>query len=1598
MKYTLIIYLIAFRYMPEDINHIEQRIDKNQDKLLAQDEIFDFLKDENNVKSLWENLSKAFDVTNFQKKTKLSNDIFNAIINNKDLQKCLSNKISNNQQLNKSELLILYIQSLVDWANKLNIASSISIVQTWTDIYSQYWWQQLLSYIRKYYNNPNYNFYQWWIKKTQTLPIFNNTESLSKKIQLPNIDTWVNFFSTREFEKLLSWAQSNFREEVDNEKIASQKRNSEKSSPKEYVKYDLYIFSLKKYQLFIEKEHESIVNSIYWSIDKFEEQTHLAEKYFSQLEEIISSKFPNIEEISIHLQDYVKELSKIKNKYLKWIDEEEANKRYNQYIKEINAMENAEWISHIKQVLSKEPTTSEEAQEYFNTLNKLQEIKWKEDVIKWKYSKTIDNYESYLLAKNNIINEFGVNNLNSWNDQYSKYIDTINKYDEQYKDFNKANYNNYIKQLSNSGLSKHFNNLNKLMNCLKDTENDHFPIRYIKEEIKDQKEKQKNIDEHWNRIKNSNILLYQLYNVGARSINAFISSTWWTWRKLWATLCSLWHDDDETKALFERADNWIPLIGISTVQSQSVYENGKITFNWDNGPWVIAESIVNMYTLIAWSWALAKWAAKWATLTWINVWTKWLKIAQRTWLFSSWFIQQVWPSFQEWLNAWMRWNDALLYSCLSAWIQWALELVSPNEFLLWKWSWVAKQYIHELLKDWSKNSFKVVWKLFLKNVWSEILEENIQESLQLCAWNLVNMWANNQFELWNNALDSDWNLNNFAATILVTTLTTWIVTWWSTIIQGNSLSSTNKSQLIQEIKANPELYSDVIDVLDKAIDWKTNIPGTNIESLTSLKWSLINDSKNLDWQYNEWNIIIPSGNFAAPNEFFAETDESFRNIVTDNIEKIRKLNNIWNIDIFIQESFSFLKEKMDLNPDIQLQITDNDNYYDVKTNTVYISRNWTWVEKKHVQWQWDKSEIFWWLAHELNHYLQRKEFILNLDQDSNYRVKCLNFLENDPNAKANIEYILNNYPDNLDLQQYFEKAQKYWENRSSYVNPEIDYQSYKNQTVEAESFRRWDIISKEFRKATLDYGYFDWKSHKFDITESQARSNSSMMDMVLTEINEQNKSEKLNDLRQKISEQYKQTTWNELNLTDEQLFSILDAHEQDGILWELTIWQLRQKVRVLSETITDSNVKRFLLEAGFCRKVQINNKINIDADRFEVPLKKWKCEYVSIDTGESPETITKEQAKECFFNWLDVAAQLMEWQSQRAVLSSWSLFLNNPAYMKLWWDIDLATDVETFKNIALNKWQDWQTKLEQFFKEKKIVDLKFTLIDHTKISIKESGWELIAEWENKKWGIVTKRVNDLIDMWDIRVEFNIPSKVWLLINCEFFPEPKWYWLIQLWTKRTEWKINTYTINSKEVKTVNEELAAMSYIINLAHEISNNCVRWVQKWKKLKDAVRINNFLQYLSSIWLNTPNDIINFIVETKNDYESQKWKEIIIDWSDGTKTINLSQYLEEWLEQLPNLIEILKKIESQYKTVIKMEADSRGTETTISFNDFIMLETYSIKDKGIKWEIWVNEALIEIEKLKSKINIRDPQNFAYYYEIYQLQKNFIETWFKIQN
>jgi len=235
------------------------------------------------------------------------------------------------------------------------------------------------------------------------------------------------------------------------------------------------------------------------------------------------------------------------------------------------------------------------------------------------------------------------------------------------------------------------------------------------------------------------------------------------------------------------------------------------------------------------------------------------------------------------------------------------------------------------------------------------------------------------------------------------------------------------------------------------------------------------------------HVNIPEGKFAAPNSKFAETDEAFRSIVTKRSADIKELDKITDMDEFCRKSFELIKEEMGLE-DSGIKINpnnNNDNSYDVSSNTVYFSMNWAGLKKGHVLGQGNKAEIFGGIAHELNHYLQWKEIILNHNGQDTDNNNLMAILASSDNALDNISYVMEHYPDNINIKEMYEKAKLYQDNwkylgndengnaRFAYINAfdengnlktGVEYNKYKEQPVEKESFRRGIIVAEEYRK------------------------------------------------------------------------------------------------------------------------------------------------------------------------------------------------------------------------------------------------------------------------------------------------------------------------------------------------------------------------------------------------------------------------------------------------------------------------------------------------------------------------------------------------------
>ncbi|MDR2190560.1 MAG: hypothetical protein LBP53_05220 [Candidatus Peribacteria bacterium] len=124
--------------------------------------------------------------------------------------------------------------------------------------------------------------------------------------------------------------------------------------------------------------------------------------------------------------------------------------------------------------------------------------------------------------------------------------------------------------------------------------------------------------------------------------------------------------------------------------------------------------------------------------------------------------------------------------------------------------------------------------------------------------------------------------------------------------------------------------------------------------------------------------------------------------------------------------------------------------------------------------------------------------------------------------------------------------------------------------------------------------YFINKAQNTEGKEKEAYENSKFMCTINTKTTTKNFVQQHTKLKEKLLAEYKRINnllpegekmpfeRSELeNFTQEQMKSLMDAHEADGKLGELTTGQLKEKVGLLAETVTNEQVRRFLLEGGF---------------------------------------------------------------------------------------------------------------------------------------------------------------------------------------------------------------------------------------------------------------------------------------------------------------------------------------------------------------------------------------------------------------------------------
>ena len=974
---------------------------------------------------------------------------------------------------------------------------------------------------------------------------------------IPEIDVreWNIKYS---MDQIIKWAESKYLSECENRRLAARDKYIKEKSVlwninlESYINYEIYLFAFEKYCEVVNKKHDEIIEeSWYKDDDEFENQMNL----LNDFQKAIWDKYNNIWNEMKKFEEYSKDMQKNKDKYFKWKSEEDiqlAEEKYKEFQSFQQNKYKENWITDdIIASINKTPQSSEETKRYYENLNKILKYQAQLNQEKWKNWDMIDKYDWYLKWVMKVNDKY--NDLNF--DILKEYSHDMAYWTGYGIDFNK--YSTYTSLIQKEWLSKHFQNISKINKVLMNPISEEFPISQIRNDAIEKQLKAERIDAAREKIKTYAPRIYLLCTAITWFWNWLVDATIWVWTSLWAMLLG-WRWKDEYDYQLKRKEKWDNFLKISqsSSQTQAVYDSETWAFNFhlDNTISTVSGSVAQMICLISWGGAVWKWIAKLWTKTWVAIWEK---AIAKAWLFWMSFITQAWSSYEEAIKWWLGWAWAFAYSMFSASIQSWLELISPNEVLLWKWMWLWKELVQNICGKGNKEWIKLIWKYFLKTVWREIAEENLQEWLQLAAWNLINDAVNG---IRNTGLESDWNPNNFLSTAIITTLTTGITTWSSAATQGVHMFNSDQKQLIWRVSSDQELYEDVMNILDNSINGNFKIPNVDKTLLQELRTTLNNIHSNQNNSSNQ-------NDQQQPHEQLQAHERNDNN----NQGPMRSSNETIELD----------PQKKDLIESIWSKFHEERRKSLKKSDWTYESRieqvtDQEWIQQHNWQTEIDLANTnFEDLPQEWKHEnLEAAKVVVELVYD-----KVANWEEITPEMIEEMARVVHD-----------KRLERNW-TEWSFENQRVSY----DQLDEEEKVKDRNQVKRaiEVIKQNESSRYFDWQSHKFEVTENQAKNNSKYMDNILNNIEENNQSAELNELRERIKWQYKHATWQEIELNDEQLFSILDAHEQDWILWELTLWQLKKKVKILSDTIKDKNVRRFLLEAGFCGKLFEKVKSNL---------------------------------------------------------------------------------------------------------------------------------------------------------------------------------------------------------------------------------------------------------------------------------------------------------------------------------------------------------------------------------------------------------------------
>jgi hypothetical protein len=439
-------------------------------------------------------------------------------------------------------------------------------------------------------------------------------------------------------------------------------------------------------------------------------------------------------------------------------------------------------------------------------------------------------------------------------------------------------------------------------------------------------------------------------------------------------------------------------------------------------------------------------------------------------------------------------------------------------------------------------------------------------------------------------------------------------------------------------------------------------------------------------------------------------------------------------------------------------------------------------------------------------------------------------------AYANLEYPI--------WAEVYVRRSNWWESIAKIKSYDPTTKKYRVVFEEWWKIRNKDVTSKSLRRKS-DSEYFNWTSYKFDVAESYTRSNSEKIDNILQQINQENKPEKIRELRDEIEKQYKERKGEEkkLNITDEQLLSltkIIDLNHIDYIIDWIYYYKTELQPKKYEATHIQETSNRL-------------NELITESDKPKLHQKWFKKEYPDEQCENDVQRfIERAQEKEIAHKqiFLDVGKEA------------------NAQALFIWPPKKADRIVDKVKNEYLADWEGWLENITDFTRST-------LLFDNYSEFVK---WIEVLKQMQKEWRIAKLRIKNRINLkWCNDMLINIETADWYVSEVQFhIPETLilkdgflWPQVEKLYKDKFNIEFDKYIFTEKiyDLKSDNEyqnKKNKFEKIIEIINNKKNKEFKLPEQWKEIHwhDIYDIKRILEKRQNdpdlIWELDPDDVIS--------------------------------------------------------------------------------------------------------------------------------------------